>query len=97
MARVRTRLIGLAAGLMASAIAGTVGASAETLNALFMAQAAYSDSDVKAMTAYNLKVAAFNQQALTFNTCLKAYQNKAQHYIQEIQAAVQPASAESAH
>ena len=51
MARVRTRLIGLAAGLMASAIAGTVGASAETLNALFMAQAAYSDSDVKAMTA----------------------------------------------
>ena len=49
MARIRTRLIGLAAALAASLAAG--GASAETLNALFMAQAAYSDSDVKAMTA----------------------------------------------
>lgn len=39
------------AGLAMTALAGVSSASAETLNALFMAQAAYSDADVKAMTA----------------------------------------------
>jgi len=49
-------------------------------------------TDIKAMAAYNLKVAAFNQQAETFGPCLKAYQDKARHDIQAIQAAVQPAT-----
>jgi len=39
------------AGLAMTALAGLSPAAAETLNALFMAQAAYSDADVKAMTA----------------------------------------------
>jgi len=47
-------------------------------------------TDIKAMTAYNLKVAAFNQDVVTFNACLKSYQDKAQHDIGEIQAAVLP-------
>lgn len=42
---------GLVAGLAMTALAGMSPAAAETLNALFMAQAAYSDADVKAMTA----------------------------------------------
>jgi hypothetical protein len=53
-------------------------------------------TDIKAMTAYNQKVEAFNQHALTFNTCLKNYQEKARHDIHEIEAAVQPASAKNA-
>ena len=39
------------AGLAMTALAGLSPAAAETLNALFMAQAAYSDADVKAMTS----------------------------------------------
>lgn len=49
--------------------------------------------DIKAMTAYNLRVAAFNQDVVTFNACLKTYQDKAQHDIEEIRAAVQPPAA----
>jgi len=48
-------------------------------------------TDVKAMTAYNHKVEAFNELALTFNACLKTYQDKSRHDINEIEAAVQPA------
>jgi hypothetical protein len=50
-------------------------------------------NDLKAMAAYNRQVEAFNQQALTFSVCLKTYQDKAQYDIQEIEAAVQPATA----
>ena len=42
---------GLAAGLAVTMAGALWSASAETLNALFMAQAAYSDTDVKSMTA----------------------------------------------
>jgi multiple sugar transport system substrate-binding protein len=42
---------GLAAGLAVTMAGALSSASAETLNALFMAQAAYSDTDVKSMTA----------------------------------------------
>jgi multiple sugar transport system substrate-binding protein len=41
---------GLAAGLAVTMAGALSSASAETLNALFMAQAAYSDTDVKSMT-----------------------------------------------
>ncbi|MDQ0392330.1 multiple sugar transport system substrate-binding protein [Labrys monachus] len=47
----RSVCTGAAAGLAMAALGAMSSASAETLNALFMAQAAYSDSDVKAMTA----------------------------------------------
>ena len=50
-------------------------------------------TDLTAMRAYNLKVGMFNQRAAAFSVCLKAYQDRAQHDIQEIQAAVQPAPA----
>ena len=53
-------------------------------------------SDGKGMEAYNLKVEKFNQQAAVFNFCVKDYRDKAQHDIQEIQAAVQPATARDA-
>jgi hypothetical protein len=49
-------------------------------------------TDIQAMAAYNLKVAAFNLQAEAFGACLKAYQDKARHDIQMIQVAVQPAT-----
>ena len=42
---------GLAAGLAVMMAGALSSASAQTLNALFMAQAAYSDTDVKSMTA----------------------------------------------
>jgi hypothetical protein len=47
-------------------------------------------NDTKAMTQYNLKVETFNQQVVTFNTCLKTYQDNAQHDIKSIEAAVRP-------
>ena len=53
-------------------------------------------SDLKAMTAYNRQVEAFNQRAMTFSVCLKTYQDNAQYDIREIQAAVQPATAHDA-
>ncbi len=53
-------------------------------------------TDRKAMAAYNLKVTAFNQQAVTFNACLKTYQDNAQRDIAAIQAAAHAATAGSA-
>jgi hypothetical protein len=53
-------------------------------------------TDRKAMAAYNLKVTAFNQQAVTFNACLKTYQDNAQRDIAAIQAAAHVATAGSA-
>jgi hypothetical protein len=53
-------------------------------------------TDRKAMAAYNLKVAAFNEQAVTFNICLKSYEDNAQRDIAAIQAAAQAATAGSA-
>jgi len=50
-------------------------------------------TDITAMAGYNLKVAAYNQQAEAFGPCLKAYQDRARHDIQVIQEAVQPATA----
>ena len=45
-----------------------------------------SVNDVKAMTAYNLKVKAFNEQAAAFTVCLKSYQDRAKRDIDQIQA-----------
>ena len=53
-------------------------------------------TDRKAMAVYNLKVTAFNQQAVTFNACLKTYQDNAQRDIAAIQAAAHAATAGSA-
>ena len=49
-------------------------------------------TDIKAMEAYNLKVATYNQQAVTFGACVKDYQERARHDIQRIQATVQSAA-----
>ena len=43
-------------------------------------------SDHAAMTAYNLKVKAFNEQAAAFTVCLKSYQDRAKRDIDQIQA-----------
>jgi hypothetical protein len=48
-------------------------------------------TDLNAMRAYNLKVEIFNQQAAAFGVCLKAYQDRAQHDIEAIRSAVEPA------
>lgn len=53
-----------------------------------------SVNDVKAMTAYNLKVAVFNEQTGAFAACFKAYQDRAQHDIQQIRVAVRDAAAD---
>ena len=45
-----------------------------------------STSDHVAMTAYNLKVKAFNDQVAVFTACLKSYQERAQRDIDRIQA-----------
>lgn len=45
-----------------------------------------SPKDRAAMTAYNQQVKLFNDQVTAFNACLKAYQDKAKHDIDEIQA-----------
>lgn len=49
--------------------------------------------DAAAITAYNLEAETFNQQAAAFNSCREDYRGKAQHDIQEIRAAAQPAAA----
>jgi hypothetical protein len=54
-----------------------------------------STSDHKAMIAYNLKVAAFNKQAVTFSACLKTYQDNAQRDIQAIGAATHAATTDA--
>ncbi len=51
-------------------------------------------SDHEAMVAYNLRVAAFNKQAVSFSTCLKTYQDNAQRDIQAIEAATHAAMAD---
>ena len=51
-----------------------------------------SPTDRKAMTAYNLGVKAFNEQVLTFNTCLKTFTDNAKRDIAQIQAAAHAAS-----
>jgi hypothetical protein len=43
-------------------------------------------NDHAAMTAYNLKVKAFNEQAAAFTVCLKSYQDRAKRDIDQIQA-----------
>jgi len=48
-------------------------------------------TDLNAMRAYNIKVEMFNQQAAAFGVCLKSYQDRAQHDIQAIRSAVEPA------
>jgi len=53
-----------------------------------------STSDHKAMVAYNFRVAALNQQTVSFSTCLKTYQDNAQRDIQAIQSATQAATAD---
>lgn len=50
-----------------------------------------STSDHTAMTAYNLRVKVFNEQAAAFNDCLKAYREKAQQDIAEIQSTAREA------
>lgn len=52
-------------------------------------------SDVKAMTAYNLRVAAFNDQARGFTDCLKIYQDKAKRDIEQIRAATRDVAADT--
>lgn len=50
MKRLKHALLGLGLAASLTAILPAASASAETINALFMAQAAYSDSDVRSMT-----------------------------------------------
>ena len=47
-------------------------------------------AEIKAMRGYNFRAAASNLLVENFGTCLKAYQDRARHDIQMIQAAVQP-------
>ena len=54
-----------------------------------------SPQDVKAMAAYNLRVAAFNDQAKDFADCLKGYQGKARRDMEQIRAATRDAAAET--
>jgi hypothetical protein len=54
-----------------------------------------STSDHEAMVAYNLRVAAFNAQAVTFSACLKTYQDNAQRDIQAIQIATHAATTDA--
>ena len=51
--------------------------------------------DVKAMAAYNLRVASFNDQAKNFTDCLKSYQDKAKRDIEQIRAATRDAAADT--
>jgi hypothetical protein len=53
-----------------------------------------STADHTAMVAYNLRVAAFNEQTVSFSACLKMYRDKAQRDIQAIQAVTQAATAD---
>ena len=46
-----------------------------------------SPQDRPAMTAYNQQVKEFNDQVTAFNACLKAYQDRAKHDIDQIQTA----------
>ena len=55
-----------------------------------------SPTDRKAMTAYNLRVKTFNEQAVTFNTCLKTFTDNAQRDIAQIQESAHAAAASSA-
>ena len=54
-----------------------------------------STSDHKAMVAYNLRVAAFNAQAVKFSACLTTYQDNAQRDIQAIGAATHAVTADA--
>lgn len=51
--------------------------------------------DVKAMAAYNLRVAMFNDQAKSFAGCLKGYQDKARRDIEQIRAATRDATVQT--
>ena len=51
--------------------------------------------DAKAMAAYNLRVASFNDQAKNFTDCLKAYQDRAKRDIEQIHAATRDAAADT--
>jgi hypothetical protein len=51
--------------------------------------------DQDAMRAYNLKIKAFNDKAVAFNACIKAYIDNAQNDINTIQAIVHAAVAEA--
>lgn len=51
--------------------------------------------DVKAMAAYNQRVAMFNDQAKSFTDCLKGYQDKARRDIEQIRAATRDATAQT--
>jgi hypothetical protein len=51
--------------------------------------------DQDAMQAYNLKIKAFNDKAVAFNTCIKTYVDNAQNDINKIQAMVHAAVAEA--
>jgi hypothetical protein len=51
--------------------------------------------DQDAMLAYNLRVKMFNDKAMTFNTCIKTYIDKARNDINTIQAIVHAAVADA--
>ena len=51
-----------------------------------------SPKDYAAMTAYNLRVKAYNEQTLTLNTCLKTFVDNARRDIAQIEAAAHAAA-----
>jgi hypothetical protein len=51
--------------------------------------------DQDAMRAYNFKIKSFNDKAVAFNACIKAYVDNAQNDINRIQAIVHAAVAEA--
>jgi hypothetical protein len=53
------------------------------------------NGDNDAMMSYNVRVRNFNQKAMAFNLCLKAYVDAAQNDINAIQAIVHAAVAEA--
>ncbi len=56
----------------------------------------FAVTDLKAMQAYNQRVASYNQQAEALGTCLKTYKDRARHDVEVIQAAVLPATVSAA-
>ena len=51
--------------------------------------------DVKAMAAYNLRVASFNDQAKVFADCLRGYQDNARRDMEQIRAATRDAATDA--